>query len=104
MRKAAAGWRTLEGCKRGIGAPTVFHNKEAETRLVVHGDDFTFSGPRKELERIRRKMKEWYEIKDRGIMGSGNDEIKEVTILGRLLRWTEAVSYTHLTLPTNTPV
>ena len=34
-------------------------------------------------------MKEWYEIKDRDIMGSGNDEIKEVTILGRLLRWTE---------------
>ena len=34
-------------------------------------------------------MKEWYEIKDRGIMGSGGDEIKEVTILGRTLRWTE---------------
>mgnify|MGYP002214505433 CR=1 FL=1 len=89
MRKAAAGWEEeyakifeKEGYRRGIGAPTVFHNKEAETRLVVHGDDFTFSGPRKELERIRRKMKEWYEIKDRGIIGSGNDEIKEVTILG----------------------
>ena len=96
MRKAAAGWEEeyakkfeKEGYKRGIGAPTVFHNKEAETRLVVHGDDFTFSGPRKELERIRRKMKEWYEIKDRGIMGSGDSVIEEVTILGRLLRWTE---------------
>ena len=65
MRKAAAGWEEehakrfeKEGYKSGIGAPTVFHNKEAETRLVVHGDDFTFSGPRKELERIRKKMKE----------------------------------------------
>ena len=38
---------------------------------------------------MKRKMKEWYEIKDRGIMGSGDGEIKEVTILGRLLRWTE---------------
>ena len=35
----------------------MFHNKEAEMRLAVHGDDFTFSGPRKELERIRRKMR-----------------------------------------------
>ena len=38
---------------------------------MVHGDDFTFSGPREEWERIRKKMKECYEIKDRGIMGSG---------------------------------
>ena len=38
---------------------------------------------------MRKKMREWYEIKDRGIMGSGGDEIKEVTILGRTLRWTE---------------
>ena len=95
MRKAAAGWEgeyarrfEEEGYKRGVGAPTVFYNKAAETRLVVHGDDFTFSGPRKELERSRRKMREWYESKDRGIMGSAEGEIKEVTILGRLLRWT----------------
>ena len=52
MRKAAAGWeeeyaKTFEeeGYRRGVGAPTVFYNKEAETRLVVHGDDLTFSAP-----------------------------------------------------------
>ena len=67
----------------------MFYNKGTETRLVVHGDGFTKSGLRKELMRIRRKMLEWYEIKDRGIMGSGGDELKEVTILGRSLRWTE---------------
>ena len=27
-------------------------------------------------------MGEWYDIKDRGMMGSGTDEIKEVVILG----------------------
>ena len=32
-------------------------------------------------------MEEWYDIKDRGIMGSAENEIKEVTILGRTLRW-----------------
>jgi len=36
----------------------VFYNTEAETRLVVHGDNFKFSGPRKELMRIKRNMKE----------------------------------------------
>ena len=32
-------------------------------------------------------MKEWYVVKDRGIMGSAADEVKEIIILGRLLRW-----------------
>ena len=36
----------------------------------------------------------WYDIKDRGIMGSGGGEIKEVIILGRTLRWTkEGIEY-----------
>jgi hypothetical protein len=39
-------------------------------------------------------MKEWYEIKDRGIMGSAVREIKEVVILGRTVRWTaEGIEY-----------
>ena len=43
---------------------------------------------------MREKMKEWYEIKDRGIMGSGVGEIKEVVILGRTVRWTaEGIEY-----------
>ena len=95
MRKAAAGWEDEyarriegEGFVRGIGAPTVFHNPQTGVRLVVHGDDVTFSGTRKELERMMRKMEEWYEIKDRGMMGSATDEAKEVVILGRRLRWT----------------
>ena len=32
-------------------------------------------------------MKEWWDIKDRGIMGSAPEEIKEVTILGRTVAW-----------------
>ena len=95
MRKAAAGWEEnyagrLEsaGFKRGIGAPTVFHNPRTGVRVVVHGDDFTFAGVREELEKVREKMKEWYEVKDRGIMGSEEGELKEVVILGRTVRWT----------------
>lgn len=35
---------------------------------------------------MMKKMMEWYDIKDRGTMGSGEMEIKEVTILGRQVR------------------
>ena len=95
MRKAAAGWeedyaKKLQeiGFRRGRGAPTVFYNEETQVRLVVHGDDFTFSGTKAELVKMRVKMAEWYDIKDRGMMGSGSNEAKEVTILGRVVRWT----------------
>ena len=95
MRKAAAGWEEEyasklidEGFERGRGAPTVFHNKKSGVRLVVHGDDFTFAGVKKELQKMKVKMREWYDIKDRGTMGSDEDDIKTITILGRTLRWT----------------
>ena len=95
MRKAAAGWeedyarRLVEvGFKRGRGAPTVFYHEKMEVRLVVHGDDFTFSGPRRELDVMKKYMEKWYDIKDRGTMGSAEREIKEVTIRGRKGRWT----------------
>ena len=71
-----------EGFKRGTGAPTVFYNSKTAVRVVVHGDDFTFSGTKGELEKVRGKMDEWYDIKNLGTMGSGAGEIKEVTILG----------------------
>ena len=60
MRKAAAGWEEDyakrlqgEGFRRGRGAPTVFWNEKTAVRVVVHGDDFTFAGVRKELEAKR---------------------------------------------------
>jgi hypothetical protein len=101
MRPAAAGWEEEyseklrgEGFKRGKSVPTVFRNDDTGLKVVVHGDDFTVCGERRELEKFKEKMKGWYDIKDRGIMGSGNGETKEVTILGRTVRWTkEGVEY-----------
>ena len=58
-------------------------------RCVVFGDDFTFMGQDSELRKIRLAMKEWFEVRDRGIMGSGTDDIKEIVILGRKLRYRE---------------
>ena len=71
------------------GAKTVFYNEKTQVRIVVHGDDFTFSGVKAELLKMRSTMEKWYDIKNRGMMGSDVDDIKKVTILGRTLRWTE---------------
>ena len=96
MRGAAQAWEEhfagkLEavGFRRGKAAPTVFYHPERGVRLVVHGDDFTFMGVRRQLKWIGGLMKGWYDVKERGIMGSAEGEIKEIVILGRILRWAD---------------
>ena len=64
MRRAAAAWEDeySEKLVKGAGfiregsAPTVFRNDETGVVVVVHGDDFTFKGVRRELEKIAKKM------------------------------------------------
>jgi hypothetical protein len=53
----------------------------------VHGDDFTFSGFDEDLIWIEGLMKGWIEIKVRAKLGPEDDDDKEVTILGRTVRW-----------------
>ena len=65
--------------------PVFFFNKETAVRVVVHRDDFTFSGHHLELVALRNWMESWCDIKFRGIMGSGRDDTKEIEMLGRRL-------------------
>ena len=96
MRKAASGWeddyarRLVEdGFQRGRAASTIFYHPKTQVRVVVHGDDFTFAGTESELRKIEAKMHEWYDVKVRGILGSGKRDVHEIEILGRNLTWTE---------------
>ena len=70
----------------GASCPVVFFNKETAVRVVVHGDDFTFSGHHLEFVALRNRMESWCDIKFRGIMGSGRDDTKEIETLERRLR------------------
>ena len=96
MRKAASGWeddyarRLVEdGFQRGRAVSTIFYHPKTQVRVVVHGDDFTFAGTESELKKIEAKMHEWYDVKVRGILGSGKHDVHEIEILGRNLTWTE---------------
>ena len=88
------------GFKGSRAAPTTFYKPTTKVRLVVHGDDFTLSGTQVELEKKRGLFKKWYDVKDRGIMGSGTRDIKEVVILGRTLKFTEVGQSTPRTAST----
>ena len=50
-------------------------------------DDFTFCGEGDDLDWITVKMKEWFEIKVRAVLGPEEKDDKEVVILGRTVRW-----------------
>ena len=95
MRKAASSWEEYytekfvqKGFQPGSSCPVVFFNKETAVKVVVHGDDFTFSGHHLEPVALRKWMESWCDIKFRGIMGSGRADTKEIEILGRTLRRT----------------
>ena len=55
----------------------------------MHGDDFTFDGTEPELKRIQAKMHEWYDVKNRGFLGSGKRGVHDIEILVRSLTCTE---------------
>ncbi len=55
--------------------------------VVVHGDDFAFCEEDKELKWVTRHMEEWFEITVRATLGEELRDDKEVTILGRIVRW-----------------
>ena len=93
MRPAARAWEedyaermAGEGYVRGRSAATVFHNREKEARVVVHGDDFTFLAGEEELRRMATKMAEWCEIVVRAVLGPGGTDDKVVNILNRTAR------------------
>ena len=101
FRPAAAAWEKLYaekfesvGFKRGESCGVVFYHEERDILVVVHGDDFTFCALEEDLFWIRDQMAEWFEIKVRGILGDGLEDVKQIVILGRLVKWTpEGIEY-----------
>ena len=77
------------GFKLGEASPCCFYRKEDDVCCVVHGDDFAFEGPPKALEEVTASLKEVWLIKVRATLGPEATDDKEVSILNRIIRWTE---------------
>jgi hypothetical protein len=60
-----------------------------DVAMAVHGDDFTLCGLKEDLVKVQEWMRSWFDIKVRGVLGADSDDQKEVTILGRTVRWKE---------------
>jgi hypothetical protein len=65
------------GFARGKACAVIFHHKERDLALAVHGDDFTFCGLEEDLIWITELMKTWFEIKVRAMLGPDKRMIKK---------------------------
>ena len=92
-RAAADGWHseysgvlTDIGFERGDASACVFRHRERRLVTSVHGDDFTTSGPKQELDWMKAQLELKYELTESPRLGPGPKDGKEVKILNRIVR------------------
>ena len=99
-RDAAQNWskeytQFLKSIGFAVGRASVcnFWHKSRKIYLSVHGDDFTMTGTENQLEWLRLKFCQKYEVKSK-LIGSRTGLEKEARILNRTIRLTnQAVEY-----------
>ena len=77
------------GFTQGKACPCLFFHKKRNIIVSVHGDDFTVVGSKSDIDWFEMKLRETYECKCTGRLGPGPEDQKEMTVLNRVLRWTE---------------
>ena len=95
-RDAASNWEreytnclVQAGFSQGGSTPCAFYHAEKDVLIVVHGDDFTVLGTDEAIQWTAAVLGARYSIKVRGILGPGIHDKHEITILNRVLRWTD---------------
>ena len=73
-----------------MACPCLFANSDRQLYISVHGDDFTTAGPKVEIDWFERLLEQKYELTKGGRLGPGDSDTKELTVLNRVLRWTDA--------------
>ena len=73
----------------GEASPCCFYTETGDVACVVHVGDLTFEGPPDALKTIAENMQMFWIINVRATLGPDASEDKEVSILNRVVRWTE---------------
>ena len=96
-RAAADGWQQeysgflkSVGFQQGTASPCIFVHRARNIATSVHGDDFTSVGPKRELDWIESALEGKCELRKGGRLGPEPDDAKEILVLNRVIRWTEA--------------
>ena len=77
------------GFVQGKGSPCNFYHPERDIRTVVHGDDFTSLATGDQCDWLAKELKKHFDLKVRGVLGSGPKDDKSSRILNRIVSWDE---------------
>ena len=77
------------GFEQGRACPCVFFHRKRGLVCTVHGDDFTTAREKLHLDWFEDSLAAKYEIKREGRLGPGEGDVKELSVLNRILRYTE---------------
>ena len=69
--------REAMGFLSGKASPSIFYHPMHD---IATGNDFTALGMEKEINWLKGKMQEVYEIKDKGTMGHDEHDVKTVRV------------------------
>ena len=93
-RDAATNWESHYtqlffdvGFKQGVASPCIFSHVERDVRVVVHGDDFTVLATQDSIDWLAEYLGSKLKLKLRGVLGPDEDDMKQITILNRIVTW-----------------
>ena len=96
-RRAADVWQSkytgslIEfGLVQGTSSACVFTHAERQIMFSVHGDDFTCSRARPQLQCLEAQFRSKYELTAGARLGQGKDDDHEGLVLNRVVRWTSS--------------
>ena len=78
--------RQALGFRRGRANACVYHCKARSLKGMVHGDDLTFVGRKRDLLWLYRALEATVLLKLVGVLGSAADELQELRVLNRVIR------------------
>ena len=84
-----SGYMKSIGFAQGEASPCIFIHETRGIACSVHGDDFTSTGEKRELDWLEVMLESRYELRKGGRLGPGAGDAKELTVLNRVLRYTD---------------
>ena len=74
------------GYKPGRSNPAVFHSRQGDGRMLVHGDDFVLLADDGEIKAVEQLLKSKYTVNVISVIGDGDLQL-EAVILNRIVRY-----------------
>ncbi len=101
-RSAADGWQEeyssflveILEFEQGMSSPCLFRHPNRQLVCSVHGDDFTTTGAKSDLDWFEDMIKKHHECTIQERLGPGPNDAQEGIVLNRIIRWgTEGIEY-----------